>query len=193
MPVLIEWQPPETFNLLDYRDLQNFPQYDPAPYVLKFNFLKIEDPLVINAIVTDIRGWNIPECQTQQLLSRVTISKNGFEDVYYNKTPTSSILDLDRTLVLASTKDVIYIVLYPLCPVHMMDVNQIVFLTPTVKDTPTTDHVVNKNTKPVLPPLPTKDNDDKYWYLYATLLIMILFIFITFLFSLMKKSQKKKE
>lgn len=191
MPVLTEWLPQDTFNLLDYRDFEHFPQYDTPPYVLKFNFTKIEDPLVINTIVTDIRGWNIPECQTQQLLSKIIISKNGFDDIYYNNTPTSSTLDLDRKLILASTKDIIYIVMYPVCPIHMMDVNQIIFLTPTEDDDPhKKDDTATKKPKPQLPPLPTKENDDNYWYLYATLLLMILFLFITLLFSILQHNKK---
>lgn len=193
MPVLREWQPPETFNLLDYRDFQHFPLYDTPPYVLKFNFFNITDPIVINSIITDIRGWNIPECGTEQMLSKITISKNGFDDVYYNNTPSSSVLDLNKDLLLASPKDVIYIVLFPLCPVHMMDINQIIFLTPAtttaVKETDNLNTSSTKPPSPPLPPLPSKENDP-YWYLHLTLLIMVLLLLLSLLFSFFRPCKK---
>lgn len=77
--IVTEWRPAEGFNLLDFRDFKNFPQYDIPPYVLKFRFSSMQKPLELVGIGIHLMGWNIPECRTDTLFSKIQISKNGLD------------------------------------------------------------------------------------------------------------------
>jgi len=190
--ILTEWKSTEGFNILDFRDFKNFPQYGIPPYVLRFRFSSIQEPMELMAVSIRFMGWNIPECQTDTLFSKIQVSKNGFQDIYYNQPGGKMgdnyvILRFEKKLVLRSQEDVLIIALFPLCPVHMVDVDAILFLT-------------DADVKPTTTPPPTMDTDDKkekdplklltdprpldhYWYLYATLFAMILLLLISLLFT----------
>jgi hypothetical protein len=195
---LTEWTPEDSFNILDFRDFKNFPQYENPPYVLKFRFSSIQAPLEIKGIVIDFMGWNIPECQTRTLFSKIQVSKNGFQDIYYNQ-PGGEIgrnhmtLQFEKNMVLRYPKDVLLISFFPLCPVHMVDIEKIVFLTsgggtPSSPTTQPPDIIDNggKNDNPIK----VLTIDNQYWYIYATIFVMLLLLLLSLLFTTMSQSKK---
>lgn len=194
---LTGWTPDKGFNILDFRDLENFPQYYTPPYVLKFNFT---NTMVLEAIVVDFMGWNIPECGSNTLFSKIQISKNGFEDIYYNKPggkmgENNMTFKLENKMILSSPKDVLLVSFFPLCPVHMMDIGRIIFIDATTpRNTPTTttpptsgqQSTTNDPLNILLNPKPL----DPYWYLYATLFSMVILLLLSLLFMSMKSKKK---
>lgn len=191
-----EWKPTDDFNILDVRDFQNFPQYDTPPYVLRFNFTSM--PVEFYGILLELMGWNIPECQTSLLFSKIQVSKNGFHDVYYSKQGgvmgknNKLTLKFDRNMKIVSLNDVMFITLFPFCPVHMISIERIGFMSNTtliVKPPPVIEKEEKKDDNPILLKPSTLSD---YWYIYVTLVIMILFLMISLLFMVMKTSTKKK-
>lgn len=191
--ILTEWRSGEGFNILDFRDFKNFPQYGIPPYVLKFRFSDIQEPMELVAVAIRFMGWNIHECQTDTLFSKIQVSKNGFQDIYYNQ-PGGKMGDnyltfrFEKKLVLRSPEDVLLITFFPLCPVHMVDMDTILFLTDTVVKTTTPPPNVDtvdkkKNTEDPMTLLMDPHPPDHYWYLYATLFVMILLLLISLLFT----------
>lgn len=201
-----EWKPLETFNLLDVRDFQNFPYYETPPYVLRFNFINI--PVEFSGIVMDVMGWNIPECHTGVLFSRIIVSKNGFQDVYYSQpTPQNNhlVLQFNHKMQIQTPQDVMVISLFPLCPIHMVTLEKIEFLSSSSSTNIKT--IVEKKAQEQQTDNPKKPwtslEDDPtllkpttifshYWYLYTTVLIMILLFMMTLLFMVMNSSSIKK-
>lgn len=196
--ILTEWKPREGFNILDFRDFQTFPQYDPAPYVMKFGFTGISNPLQLKGVSIDFSGWNIPECQSDTLFSRILISKNGFQDIYYNQPggtmgQNHNVIQFKKNMVLRSN-DLLIITFFPLCPVHMVDLDKIVFLTvlpaPKTTDPPA---IINDNPTPVKPVSiisavqPARD----YWYIYATIAGMIMLLLLSILFITINGRRRK--
>lgn len=195
--ILTEWKPSEGFNILDFRDSMTFPQYDPAPYVMKFGFSGIANPLQLKGVSIDFSGWNIPECQSDTLFSRILISKNGFQDIYYNQPggtmgQNHSIIQFRKTMVLRPN-DMLVITFFPLCPVHMVDLDKIVFLTvlPVPK---TTDPPATKKDNPPIHSVsiinavePIRD----YWYIYATIAGMIILLLLSLLFMTINGRRRK--
>lgn len=185
-----EWKPPEGFNILDYRDFKNFPQYDTPPYVLKFRFPDIHGSVVFYGVSADLMGWNLPGCKTDTLFSRVCISKNGFEDVYYDKpmgkvgVGYDMIMDLDKDMTMTAD-DVVYISMFPLCPAHMVDVGRVGFLSTTTTDG--TDATPKPQKQPSTPSSATLDH---YWYIYITLFVMVVLLMLSLLFMTMRPQPK---
>lgn len=196
-----EWKPLETFNILDVRDFQNFPYYETPPYVLRFNFTNI--PVEFSGIVMDVMGWNIPECHTDILFSRVQVSKNGFQDVYYSQPIFSNnhhlVLQFNRKMKIQMHQDVMVISLFPLCPIHMVTLERIGFLSSssskTIVDNKKEQEEIKKPSTPLLEEDPTllkPTTFSPYWYMYTTVFIMILLFMITLLFMVMNSSSVKK-
>lgn len=199
--ILAEWRSAEGFNILDFRDFQTFPQYGTPPYVLKFRFSSLQEPVELAALAIHFMGWNIPECRTNTLFSKIQISKNGFQDIYYNqpggKTGENNIVfRFEKKLVLRTSDDVLMIVFFPLCPVHMVDVDSIFFLTEGEVQNTTPPPIIdddNKKKKMADDPLKTLTNPqplDHYWYIYATVFGMILLLLISLLFSTINQPKK---
>ena len=200
--IMAEWRPAEGFNILDFRDFQSFPQRGIAPYVFKFRFSSLEEPLDLAALAIHFMGWNIPECHTNTLFSKIQVSKNGFQDIYYNqpggKTGENNIVfRFEKKLVLRTADDVLVIAFFPLCPVHMVDVDAIFFLTEEkVKNTTPPPVIINDEKKPVTDdPLTLLSNPQPpghYWYIYATVFGMILLLLISLLFTTINQSKKSR-
>lgn len=193
--IIGEWKPEERFNILDVRDFKTFPQYDPPPYVFKFNFSNTHEPIEIHGIVMDILGWNIPECRTNVLFSKIQVSKNGYNDIYYNKKEGSInsnnlTLNFDRNMVISSLNDVLVISLFPLCRIHMIYIERIAFLSiSAMKKLPeNSGSNIDENE---YQKHPLFSYHDPYWYLYATLVVMILFLLISLLFMVINNKQKR--
>lgn len=198
----ILFTPPEGFNLVDYRDFTIDP--DLPPYVLRFKF---SENIIVKRIVVIAMGWNLPECNTDDLFSKIVVSKNGMQDVYYNRPGGRAGIDrldfsLARTLTTTSPNDEISIAFFPICPVHMIDIDQIQFLSSS--DTSSTS--LPPTTSPMTTPTPSSFNDEdnlettttkrkiqkqtqfqttnisqEYWYLYATVAVLILILMISIL------------
>lgn len=192
----LEWKPSEGFNLLDTRNTQNFPQFSTPPYVLKFQF---SDPVVFHALSLYVMGWNIPECRTDTLFSKVQVSKNGWDDLYYNK-PAKNLSDplVFRNDMALTSKDTLFLTLFPLCPAHMVHVDRVVFLPPTNTTPPpkplppaTAD---DQNNNAATPDYPTGNNTEStntffsetYWYLYATVFVMVILLMLSLLFRALR-------
>jgi hypothetical protein len=199
-----EWKPLETFNILDVRDFQNFPYYETPPYVLRFNFTNI--PVEFSGIVMDVMGWNIPECHTDVLFSRIQVSKNGFQDVYYSQPSLLNnhlVLQFNHKMKIHTPQDVMVISLFPMCPIHMVTLERIGFLSSSSSKTIVDNKKEQEETtKKSQPPTPLLEEDptllkpttffSHYWYLYTTVLIMILLFMMTLLFMVMNSSSVKK-
>ena len=201
--ILTEWRPAEGFNILDFRDFQSFPQYGIPPYVLKFSFSSLQEPLELTALAIHFMGWNIPECRTNTLFSKIQVSKNGFQDIYYNQPgwkagENNMTFRFEKKLVLRTSDDVLVITFFPLCPVHMVDVDAIFFLTEgEVKNTTTPPPIIDdkKNKKPEEDPLKLLNNPqplDHYWYIYATVFGMILLLLVSLLFTTINQPNKSR-
>jgi len=199
--ILTEWAPNEGFNILDYRDFINFPQYENPPFILKFRFSMIQNPIEYTGIGVDLMGWNIPECQTDTLFSKIQVSKNGFQDIYYNQ-PGGKMgenhltLNFKKNMVLKSPNDVLFISFFPLCPVHMVDIARVVFLVDAVVDPieiiPTTiPPVVLEEKKKLQQELFNPQPMDHFWYIYATIFVMILLLMISLLFMTINQRKKR--
>lgn len=197
--ILTEWKPMEGFNILDFRDFKDFPLYDTPPYILKFRFSSIQEPLELKGLGIDLMGWNIPECQTETLFSKIQVSKNNFQDVYYNQSggkmgENRLVLRFEKTMVLRSPNDILMVAFFPLCPVHMVDVGKVEFL--TITDTTTKPPVLDdkkdntKEKEEILSRLTDPRPLGHFWYIYATLFVMVLLLMICLLF--MTINQKKK-
>lgn len=178
-----EWKP-EGFNILDYRDFSQ----DDTPYVLRFRFPR---PVVFYSIRLDVVGWNLPECKTNILFSKINISKNGFDNVYYSSPGgnpgrmNNMKIDLNRDLV-ATLDDVVYITLFPACPIHMVDVDRIVFLPHTTTTTPPPTR--QEEQKPFVQP-PSMTTLDHYWYIYITVFVMVVLLMLSLLFMTIRPQQ----
>ena len=201
--ILTDWRPVEGFNILDFRDFQSFPQYGIPPYVLKFSFSSLQEPLELTALAIHFMGWNIPECRTNTLFSKIQVSKNGFQDIYYNQPgwkagENNMTFRFEKKLVLRTSDDVLVITFFPLCPVHMVDVDAIFFLTEgEVKNTTTPPPIIDdkKNKKPEEDPLKLLNNPqplDHYWYIYATVFGMILLLLVSLLFTTINQPNKSR-
>lgn len=199
--ILGEWKPADGFNLLDFRDFQSFPQYGIPPYVLKFRFPTIEDPLELSGVAIHFMGWNIPECRTTTLFSKIQISKNGFQDIYYSQSggrmgENQMVFRFDKKMMLRTADDVFVLSFFPLCPVHMVDVDSIIFLTELdirMSTPPPTMEPKKKTAKE--DPLQLLNNPrplDHYWYIYATIFGMILLLLISLLFATINQPQKSR-
>lgn len=193
-----EFVPEEGFNILDFRDFQNFPQFETPPFVLKFTF---SENVEWSALSIDLMGWNLPECQTDVLLTKVIVSKNGWNDIYYSG-KFQATLSLERPLLL-TPQDTMFLTLFPMCPVNMMDIRQIVFLkdnnnllmtttslppSPTLATStspPSPSSLKKENLRKTMAPLPSYFQE--YWYIYATLLLMLLFFLISILFMVFRQ------
>lgn len=194
-----EWIPTEKFNILDVRDFQNFPQYDTPPYVLRFNFSNIQEPIDFYGILIDMMGWNLPECRTDLLFSKIQVSKNGFQDIYYDKkggtigSRNNLFLKFDKIMKMISSRDVMFVTLFPMCSIHMITIEKVGFLSLSViKKIPITQETTitndNDNNNKLLKPTSLSD----YWYLYTTLFIMILFLMISLLFMVINYQPQKR-
>jgi len=202
--ILAEWRPAEGFNILDFRDFQGFPQYGMPPYVFKFRFSSIQEPLELVALGIHFMGWNIPECRTNTLFSKIQVSKNGFQDIYYNQPggktgENNMVFRFEKKLVLRTADDVLVIAFFPLCPVHMVDVDAIFFLTEEeVKNTTPPPVIINdddKKKKITDDPLKLLTDPrplDHYWYIYATVFGMILLLLVSLLFSTINQPKKSR-
>jgi hypothetical protein len=207
--MIVEWRPTDSFNILDFRDFQSFPQYGIPPYVLKFRFSSLQEPLEIAALTIHFMGWNIPECRTDTLFSKVQVSKNGFQDIYYNqpggKTGENNVVfQFEKKLVLRTPDDVLVVAFFPLCPVHMVDVDAIFFLTEenvrNITSTPPPAIIINDNNndnneKTKQNPIKLITNPqpfDHYWYIYATIFGMILLLLISLLFITINQPKKPR-
>lgn len=194
--------PPEGFNLLDYRDFTI--DADLPPYVLRFKF---SENIVVKRIVIIAMGWNLPECNTDNLFSKIVVSKNGMQDVYYNRPGGRAGIDrldfvLQRTLTTTSSNDEISISFFPQCPVHMIDVDQIEFLSssddnsvslpPTTTPTPSSINDEDNVDTTTIPKrkqqqpqqqtqIQTAKISQEYWYLYVSLAVLILILMISIL------------
>lgn len=194
--------PPEGFNLLDYRDFTIDP--DLPPYVLRFKF---SENIVVKRIVIIAMGWNLPECNTDNLFSKIVVSKNGMQDVYYNRPGGRAGIDrldfsLQRTLTTTSPNDEISISFFPQCPVHMLDVDQIEFLSssdsssvslpPTTTPTPSSINDEDNVDTTTIPKrkqqqsqqqsqIQTAKISQEYWYLYVSIAVLILILMISIL------------
>lgn len=195
--IITEWTPFDGFNIMDFRDFQSFPQLENPPFVFKFRFSSIQEPLVLKGVVIDMTGWNIPECKTKTLFSKIQVSKNGFQDVYLNKSGGKSgknhlTLPFDRDMKLLSPQDVLLMSLFPMCPVSMVDVERILFLTdggsnPTPKPTPPPDIIDNDDAEDTNKPPPF----NKYWYIYATIFGMIVMLLLSVLLTAMRQPRTR--
>lgn len=201
--IMTEWRPAEGFNIIDFRDFQSFPQYGIPPYVLKFRFSSLQEPLELTALAIHFMGWNIPECRTSTLFSKIQVFKNGFHDIYYNQPggkagENNMTFRFEKKLVLRTSDDVLVIAFFPLCPVHMVDVDAILFLTEgEVKNTTTPPPIIDdkKNKKPEEDPLKLLNNPqplDHYWYIYATVCGMILLLLVSLLFTTINQPKKSR-
>lgn len=196
--VLTEWRPTEGFNLQNFRDFQNFPQYDIAPYILKFRFSDKQE-YRLTALAIHFMGWNIPECRSNTLFSRVMVSKNGFQDIYYNQPcghmgENFQTLRLEKELVLRSPEDILIISFFPLCPAHMVDVDAILFLTgadgPATPPPSLVSKEKEKETLDLSSLLHNPQPYDHYWYIYATVFVMVLLLLVSLLFATINKPKK---
>lgn len=197
--VLSEWRPTQGFNLQNFRDFKNFPQYDITPYILKFRFSDIQTEWILSSVAIHFMGWNIPECRTNTLFSKIMVSKNGFQDIYYNQ-PSGSMgenfktLRFDKEMVLRSPEDMLIISFFPLCPAHMVDVDAILFLTNAEGggSTPPPSLVNNQKTESIdlSSLLANPQPYDHYWYIYATVFAMVLMLLVTMLFSTINQPKK---
>ena len=201
--ILAEWRPAEGFNILDFRDYQSFPQYGIPPYVLKFRFSSLQEPFELSAVGIHFMGWNIPECGTNTLFSKIQVSKNGFQDIYYNQPggkmgENTMTFQFEKKLVLRTSDDVLVIALFPLCPVHMVDVDAIFFLTDADVKTSTTpppkiiDDKKKNMTDDPLKLLTNPQPLDHYWYIYATVFGMILLLLVSLLFTTINQPKKSR-
>lgn len=183
-----EWRPPEGFNILDTRNFNDFPQYEIPPYVLKFDF---SSPVVLRGVSLDFMGWNIPECRTETLFSKIQISKNGWYDIYYDRSVghmgmnKNLVLDFIKDMFL-STNDNMFITLFPQCPVHMVDIDRVGFLS-----IPGPDTIPVNNTTTCSPTCPQQQfpiffSPERYWYLYATLFFMVILLMLSLLFMTLR-------
>lgn len=201
----IAFTPPEGFNLLDYRDFSNYPDF--PPYVLRFKF---SSNVVIVRMTIVVMGWNLPECKTDDLFTRIVVSKNGMHDVYYDRPGGRAGLDridfsLEKKLTTTSPDDEIIISFFPVCPVHMIDIDRIEFLSSfsTIPPSTTTPPPHNKEKEGQQSQDDKDENSDNqktneeqeenktqtffqksqpYWYIYTTIGVMIVLFMMSILF-----------
>lgn len=194
----IVFTPPEAFNILDYRDFRNYPEY--PPYVLRFRF---SANVVIVRLSMIVMGWNLPECRNDNLFSRIVVSKNGMQDVYYDRPGGRAGLDridfaLEKKLTTTSPNDEILISFFPVCPVHMIDIDRIDFQSSYIPTpTPAPQNKNPETNKPQQDDNNTEtnnqqqNNDDNnntetilhpYWYIYITIGVMIVMFMMSILF-----------
>jgi len=199
--ILTEWNPSDGFNILDYRDFRNFPQYETPPFVLKFRFSSIKEPVEYTGVGVDLMGWNIPECRTDTLFSKIQVSKNGFQDIYYNQ-PGGKMgenhltLNFVKKMALKSSNDVLFISFFPLCPVNMVDIVRVVFLIDAdpidvATKTTTKPPVLLDETKKLQQELLRPQPIDHFWYIYITIFVMILLLMISLLFMTINQRTKR--
>lgn len=192
----IVFTPPEGFNLLDYRDFRNYPDY--PPYVLRFQF---SSNVVIVRLSMIVMGWNLPECRMENLFSRIVVSKNGMQDIYYDRPGGRAGLDridfaLEKKLTTTSPNDEVLISFFPVCPVHMIDIDRIEFQSSHMTTTTSTPPPQNKNPETnkeqqennpeTNDPQKDDNNTEKmfhpYWYIYITIGVMIVMFMMSILF-----------
>lgn len=186
---IIEWRPMDDFNMLDTRDFKDYPLYDTPPYVLKFKFSNVEK-LVLRGLVIDIMGWNLAECQTNILFSKIDITKNNTElySTYTGGTvgKNNLVFGFVSDMVL-QPNDIIYITFFPMCSVHMVDIERVVFIV--------TASTSNNKKKPHNPPKPNpivvKPPTNDYWYIYVIFACLFSILFLSILLTMMH--QKKKQ
>ena len=198
--------PPEGFNILDYRNFKDYPDF--PPYVLRFQF---SSNVVIVRITMVVMGWNLPECKTDNLFSRIVVSKNGMQDVYYDRPGGRAGLDridfaLEKKLTTTSPNDEVMISFFPVCPVHMIDIDQIEFKSSHTTTPTTTTPPPQKKNNPSPSPTdnPATNNQEQqkqeenknnpetettflqssqpYWYIYSTIGVMIVLLMMSLLF-----------
>ena len=168
----IEWRPNTDFNIVDFRNDNDFQQSFIAPYIIEFQF---SEPIVFESLHPVFSGWNVYGCGTQKLFARIQVAKNTFQDIYYDTEGTDdnqATLPLIRYLYL-KPQDKLLLMLFPRCPAHMITINQIKFISPP----------------PPPPPPPSSSRSishlNKYYNLYITAIVTLVIIIIgILLFSL---------
>lgn len=178
----IEWIPEPGFNIVDYRNNNDFPQSFVPPYILTFQFSK---PIVFKSVRPVFLGWNTPGCGTQTLFMRIQVAKNKISNLYYDREG-----DADNQSTLTFTKnmeltpnDTLLVVLFPTCPAHMITISQLVFIPP-----PTT----SKPPVPIFKPSNISVfNYSDNMYMAAVVVVLVLIVAVI-LFSLVRHRKYRK-